>query len=184
MKARGNDVGEKRETRPDAPRMRSAICIAGNARLFANPDVQSTYMGFVEGLRAQTTVDLFAYLTLQGAGPKNQINQQSWNFDEVNADERNVTLALERLGTAQYWLQNESANVTESNVHEFIESSESQSCFQRGFWKETGMLVRSVAQLSPIQACFRLVQDYAYPDSKLERIFSNFQFTNILKRFF
>eukprot|EP00746_Dinoflagellata_sp_MGD_P153673 gnl/MRDRNA2_/MRDRNA2_84381_c0_seq2.p1 gnl/MRDRNA2_/MRDRNA2_84381_c0~~gnl/MRDRNA2_/MRDRNA2_84381_c0_seq2.p1 ORF type:complete len:366 (+),score=56.11 gnl/MRDRNA2_/MRDRNA2_84381_c0_seq2:118-1215(+) len=147
--------GVDKETKKEKKKLKKtnvAFCIAGQARTFADPAVKKSMMKFVKLQRQSHTMDVFAYMTLEGDGPKNQSGN---NYPAVNADKQAVEDVLFALDAKTYTLKKGTDDeVTEENVDQFITE---RACHQKdaGFWSDTDHLVRGINEIEHIRGCLR-----------------------------
>lgn len=130
-----------------------AMCLSGNARSFPEPRVLNSWKRFVSSNRERSQLDVFAHLTLEGAGPK---GHQRFNFPGVHVSQREVEAALESLTTTAHTIEVSSDTVNSSNLHEYVAHEE---CFNAGFYHNSrDHLIRSCNQFLHIQKCLRLIE--------------------------
>lgn len=140
-------------------KQRTALCLVGNARTLPRREAHESLFRFltdkeldVTGLRGGRGPDVFAYVTLEGAGPK---GQKGWDFRAANVTRQEVLDALQRLGPVAVATDSRAEEVTEENIDSYVLHKE---CFANGFWKKSpGTLQRSLNQLVHMQRCLDLV---------------------------
>jgi len=139
----------------------TAMCIAGNARTLPMHSVRTSLSNFTRelktrGFQQSRGPDVFAFLTLEGAGPK---GQKDWNFGAVNVRQDDAVSALTPLNPIKVVTDPESDEVTADNIDQYVVNRE--QCFSRGYWKKTpDGLRRSMNQLVHWQHCLDLIVDY------------------------
>mmetsp|Transcript_142445 Transcript_142445/g.442923 ORF Transcript_142445/g.442923 Transcript_142445/m.442923 type:complete len:299 (+) Transcript_142445:50-946(+) len=141
--------------REDLPR--TAVCVSGNARTM--PQVATAFHMFVNqmlpgsGIVRQGHPDVFAYITLQGAGPK---GQKGYDFVAANVSREVVEAALRPVQPVKYILEPNPDEVTPENIDSYVRHR--KECFSSGYYSRTpDGLRRTLNQLVHWQRCLDLM---------------------------
>jgi len=132
-----------------------ALCIAGQARYFADDDLKTSLTNFLDFHRNQQQIDVFAHMTLRGDGPKGQPN---WDFEAVDANRGTVAQALRSVDAVSYELTDDSGgDVTEQNLDQIINEP---ICFQHYLWANLTWLTRQLNYFVHLRSCLYQMEKY------------------------